>query len=515
MLSPHITDRTWLNTLCTRLSHSLGWEVSFHDARDDDGSAVPRSHVVWQHPVHAGDVLAGHLQLQSATEVSATAAPQIVETATLFAEVLGRLVSLETLLQERERHAQSFDELGQWDQTPSTLPELVQRCLNAAMQMCQAWGAAFFLVDLSQDALQLRMAEMLTAGTIPQHRRMRLSSPDGHAMAQGLTVLLAEELESRDWLPTGCHTAAVIPVNTSAGCLGTLWIYERRQRRWSKPELQNLKLVAGQLAAGLERVVLLRERDARKKELTYASNHHRVSAVGPTLADSGLEVAVRSRSPDPLGGDLCEVWPIDDRYTLLAIGDAAGHSVPAAMTMSVVRGSLRTLLGASADEVVAVERLANQINRALHSVTQGEQFMTMICAVYDAVSQRLTFANCGHPAFWLIRGTQIQEIKSHGLMLGVLPDATHDRFQTALQPGDQLVFFTDGILEAMSPQREMFGHAGVMRALTLRRFSSPEETAEAVWAELDRHVGGQSPRDDQTLLVAGVKSRHPRFTAAS
>lgn len=499
-----ITDRAWLSTLCSKLSHTLGCEVSFHAACEPGAAAVPPSHVVWQRPVHAGGELAGHLRVQSTAPAEGTAANQMVETATLFAEVLERLVSLESLLQERDQQARSLDELGRMEDAPPALPDVVRRCLRVALQTCQAWGAAFFLADATQTSLQLRMAETLTPGSLPHPRRPRGKSPDGRALAQGEVLLSVLNEADREWLPDGCRIAAVTPVQTTAGPLGTLWIYERRQREWSQRELQSLRMVAGQLAAGLERIVLLQEREARQKQLTYASTHHRVSALSPALAEAGLDVAVKSRSPDPLGGDLCEVWPIDDRYTLLAIGDATGHSVPAAMTMSVVRGSLRTLLGAPPEEVIAVERLAGKINRALHSVTHGEQFMTMICAIYDTRTRLLTFANGGHPCPWLIRGAQLLELKSHGLMLGVLPDATHDRFQTRLQPGDQLLLCTDGVLEAMSREREMFGTTGMAKSLVGCSRSDAATTATAIWSALDRHVAGQAPRDDQTLLVLRV-----------
>jgi len=505
-----ITDHVWLSTLCTKLSQTLGCEVSFHAACDAGETVVPSSHVVWQRPVHAGGELAGHLRVQTAASAAGTTANQVVETATLFAEVLERLVSVESLLQERDLQARSLDELGRMDDSPPALPDVVRRCLRVALQTCQAWGAAFFLTDSTQQHLQLRMAETLTPARIPHARRQRATTPDGLALSQGETLLSATNEADREWLPEGCRIAAVTPVQASAGSLGTLWIYERRLRTWSTRELQSLRMVAGQLAAGLERLVLLQEREARQKQLTYASTHHRVSALSPALAEAGLDVAVRSRSPDPLGGDLCEVWPIDERYTLLAIGDATGHSVPAAMTMSVVRGSLRTLLGASPQEVIAVERLAGKINRALHSVTHGEQFMTMICAVYDAQTRLLTFANGGHPCPWLIRGAQLLELKSHGLMLGVLPDATHDRFQTRLQPGDQLLLITDGVLEAMSREREMFGTTGLAKSLMGTSRGDADATATAIWTALDRHVAGQAPRDDQTLLVLRVVEPSPR-----
>lgn len=266
-------------------------------------------------------------------------------------------------------------------------------------------------------------------------------------------------------------------------------------------------LVAAHLAAGLERTVLLRESDARRQlshELVFASSHHPAQAMGLLSADSGLDVAMRVASAATLGGDLCEVWPVGDGHTLLAIGDATGHSVPAAMIMSAARGSLRTLLGSGPAELKATDLLAARLNRALHSVTRGEQFMSLICGVYERSRNLLTYTNAGHPPPWHLRQGRATPLGSHGMLLGIVPDSVYDRSQILLQPGDWLICFTDGITEALSPGREMFRSTGVLKAIGNGEFATAEAAAESIWVAVQEHSAGAPPTDDQSLLVLRV-----------
>jgi sigma-B regulation protein RsbU (phosphoserine phosphatase) len=269
-----------------------------------------------------------------------------------------------------------------------------------------------------------------------------------------------------------------------------------------------LQSVAAQIAAALERTVLLRESAARKKlreELQAASVHHTGSAVCALPRDSGLDVAFRSASAAELGGDLCEVWPIGEQRTLIAVGDAVGHSVPAALIMAIARGSLRTLLHEGAERVARTEQLMRRINQTLCTVTRAEQFMSMVCAAIDLDAMTMTYTNAGHPPPWLSRDGCRTPLESHGLLLGVLPETAYQHSVLPLHSGDLLLFFTDGVSEALSRDRSFFRTDGVLSALGNDPHQTAAEAADAIWRQLHEHLGLQSPTDDQTLLVVKVR----------
>jgi sigma-B regulation protein RsbU (phosphoserine phosphatase) len=297
-------------------------------------------------------------------------------------------------------------------------------------------------------------------------------------------------------------------VQSADGPLGTLWCYDRRDRTVTDRDVHVLQSVAAQIAAALERMVLLEESAARKKqrdELRAASQHHGGGAIAALPRDWGVDVALRSANAAELGGDLCEAWPVGPQRTLIAVGDAVGHSLPAAMIMAVARGALRTLMHGEAVGHSQIDALMRQINRTLCTVTNAEQFMALVCGVIDSRRMTLTYTNAGHPPPWLSREGRRSMLTSHGLLLGIVPDAGYQQSVLPLQRGDLLLFFTDGVSEAMSRDRSFFRSQGVMSALGDRDWASAGAAADAIWERLMGHVDRRSPADDQTLLVVKMR----------
>ncbi len=501
--------REWLTTVCGRLSQALGYDLSYEaGAADGSHRVVPDSHIVWRRSLFNGEQVTGQLRLAVPAHgpEPLPPAPHVVHAASVFADILERLVTAETLLESFDEEP-LLDDLGEPGNAIETAPEIVRRMLRAAIRAARCWGAAFFLADPAAESLQLRASEVVSFAAVPQPKRLRRHSPDAHAMETGALTVRHTDPLGPNWLPTGCRGGLCVPVRTTEGALGTLWCYERRDLSWDERDLRRLKIVAAHLASGLERTVLLKESDARRqmsRELTHASVRHTPHAVGSLTPESGLDVAIRVASPAALGGDLCEVWPVGKGQTFFALGDATGHSVPAAMIMAVARGSLRTLLDSPAALAQGPDAITAQLNRALHSVTRGEQFMTFVCGLFDRRRRRLQYANAGHPPPWHIRQGRVLALPTHGMLLGVLPDTTYERGMVSLQAGDWLIGFTDGVSEALSVERELFRGTGVLNAFRAQTWATADQAADGIWAALHQHTQGAPAKDDQTLLVLRV-----------
>ena len=125
-------------------------------------------------------------------------------------------------------------------------------------------------------------------------------------------------------------------------------------------------------------------------------------------------MAARCASCYELGGDLCEVIPLSADRTAIAIGDASGNSIPAAMIMSAVRGALLTH---PADED-GVAQLLTKTNEGLCRITRSHQFMSLCYGVYDARNWRFTYCNAGHPAPLLVRVADFASDKIFTLAAG-------------------------------------------------------------------------------------------------
>ena len=158
-----------------------------------------------------------------------------------------------------------------------------------------------------------------------------------------------------------------------------------------------------------------------------------------------------------------------------------------------------------ADDVSRTDVIVERINRALYSITPPHQFMSLLYGVIDAEARTFTYTNAGHPAPLFVRAAQIQTLKSHGMLLGVISDATYERSVLDLAAGDVLVAFSDGVSEAMNLGRRMFRSDGIASALQ-RHDAEPAATIlQAIWSELETHLLGGGEPDDRTLLVVRMQ----------
>ena len=131
--------------------------------------------------------------------------------------------------------------------------------------------------------------------------------------------------------------------------------------------------------------------------------------------------------------------------------------------------------------------------------------MSVVAGVIDQREHTFTYSNAGHPPPWLLRRGERKSLKSHGMLCGVLAQAVYEQSVVTIEPGDLLVFFSDGVSEALSPQRQLFRAEGVLDALGNGTWESADAAANAIWQRMTEHVGYSDPTDDQTLLVISVR----------
>jgi sigma-B regulation protein RsbU (phosphoserine phosphatase) len=203
-----------------------------------------------------------------------------------------------------------------------------------------------------------------------------------------------------------------------------------------------------------------------------------------------------------VGGDLCELIPLDEHRTVIVVGDASGDSIPAALIMAGVRGALHALPCVPDSHGFPTDRLVARLNDVLCRITPSHQFMSLLYGVWDTERRTLTYTNAGHPSPILIRNGELSFLESQGLLLGVVPESTYGRRELRVDPGDVLVGYTDGITEAVDHRREMFRVEGIIRAVSQMHDAPAAEILAEVWQRLEAHTAGSNcGDDDRTLLV--------------
>jgi len=509
--SPH----AWIRDVCRQFSDAVGWELNFLPAMNGGGEelearlrADPES--CWYSEVADGQSRIGFLQLVLPADVrNHHSFSSVGDLADVFAQLLSRLATAGRLVESRTDELATLVDLGRSVPTEENLVDAIDRLLRGAIHLTSFRASAFFLLDPSTERLKLRARAQREAHTIPAAiRSLAENPPDLGALVRGRDVLGGDEIgKAAAWLPPGTATAVCLAVESEAGPIGTLWAYDRRRREPSDREIHVLESIAVQIATLLERVVLLRESAAQhrlQRDLQLASQCQSFDIVTSLSPDSGIDAAVRSTSRFEIGGDLSELISVDQGRTVLSIGDASGHGVSASIVMSAVRGAVRAL-GLDPRTILPAEGVLERVNRALYSITPAHQFMSLLYGVIDTRQKLFTYSNAGHPSPVLMREGGAIMLESHGMLLGVVADATYGESAMPISSGDTLIAFTDGVSEAMNGKRKMFRSDGIIEVLQANHGASPQVILEAIWSQLESHLDGGKGHDDRSLMVVRVQ----------
>ena len=218
----------------------------------------------------------------------------------------------------------------------------------------------------------------------------------------------------------------------------------------------------------------------------------------------GIEIAFQTRPANTVAGDYYDVFTRpgrtpEDKHVLIAVADVAGKSIPAALLMATFQASLRTL----SVTPVSLPELVASINQYACTNSQGGlRFTTAFLSELDPSTGTLTYINAGHNAPMLCRKSgALERLDAGGLPIGIKADAGYESGSVVLAPGDWLVIFTDGVVEAMNTRGEEYGETRLLANIAMASNASPREMMSIVMAELDRFVGNTPQHDDVTCLL--------------
>ncbi len=497
----------WLAVMCHEFSLATGWAVHFdpHQGPGECGSA--RGPVVQAGRQTVGSV---KLVLPSTLDTSTR------RTAELSTQILVELLSQAARNWEdsirRQNELTTLVDLGRAVACAGDRPEMVPSLLDGAVRLLAAdWVSLNVLSDerdvLCEKARSLNGSpvELKNGGT----RRLATAPNDMSALVDGPLLALGEGSATGQWWPAGIEQAACAAVEGTDGPIGTLWAGSRDSVSWGKAELSMLSAVAGQLGSLLGRLslqVAQTSHDRLVTELQGLSESHSGDQIGVLPPGSGFQAVGRCCSKYEVGGDLCELLPLDQGRTLVAVGDACGHSVQAAFVMTAVRSAMSVVLDGPDCSRVSSEEVVARINRALCRVTEGHQFMSCLVGVLDANRNVMQYTNAGHPPPLLVRGKDRDALVSHGMPLGISSDAEYGSSELSLRGDDVIVLFSDGVIETMNHDREMFRSEGVIAALgEVDPTESLEHVLARVWDSCEAHDSGET-LDDRTLLLLRMET---------
>jgi serine phosphatase RsbU (regulator of sigma subunit)/predicted ester cyclase len=240
------------------------------------------------------------------------------------------------------------------------------------------------------------------------------------------------------------------------------------------------------------------ERERVEQEMMVARRIQQASLPDEVPTLEGWQITPYFQPAREVGGDFYEFFELDDGRLALVVGDATGKGVPAALVMTATcafLGGVATASGASPGEVLA------RVNEAVLARIPPNMFVTCFYSILDPESGHLIYANAGHNLPCCRYEDTATELKARGMPLGLMPGMSYEENETVVGPGEGVMFYTDGLIEAHNPQGEMFGTPR-LRSLLAEYSTDTRGLNALLLEELERFTGeGWEQEDDITLLT--------------
>ena len=461
--------------------------------------------------------------------------------------VIAHVVARRRLLPKIERYyapapydeRKIFFDLGQGSQHVATIDQLYQRVAEKVRIALDASNAAIFIRDDVSGNFNLRVLSrqggaaendcghplQLSKRAFVVRRLMNLSTPlliepkEIETWSQALNSVLPstrEERASEHEVLRAIKSTLLVQIRQKNELVGIL-SFGPRQRgfQYSTADRELLMSIAAQLAliidnARLTERMVAQERMRRELALAAEVQQRLLPSCAPKGV--GMEIAGFCEPARGVGGDYYDFINFDDSTQLgLAIADVAGKGMPAALLMSTVQATLRSLTarnGSSSPAHSELSSIVSKLNRLLFNSTNGEHYVTFFYATFDEATQLLTYVNAGHnPPIYIQADSdlEVRQLTSGGLVAGAFEDAVYEQETVQMKPNDLLFLYTDGLTEALNVDGEEFGTSRIMDTLKSIKTLSADQIRDVVVRHVKEWCTGMSLYDDLTFVVMKVK----------
>lgn len=411
---------------------------------------------------------------------------------------------------EARRTADTLREVARVLSSTFNPQEVLQLVLRELQQLIPYDTASIMLLD--GHALRIAAARGWDETDVdPRALLLTLDQPSGagHVVQFGLPIVIADTAAANYWQPddrvTLTRSWLGAPLIAKGTVLGVLNIDAYAPGRFTERDIEVATAFANHAALALENARLYQESVTRvEQEMEIARNIQSNLFPRALPQVAGLTVAAECRPARETGGDFYDLVMLNEDRIAVIVGDVSGKSIPAAMLMAVARSIARS----EARDHETPPLVMCETNRWVVADVPPRTFVALSYATIDLAQRRLSLANAGQLAPLRRRAdgaVEYLEPPGPALPLGMLPDIAYEALETTLEPGDTLIFYTDGIVEAKDRTRRLFGFEWLELLVRDKGHLPPAAFIATVLETVDGFAAETPQHDDMTLVVVRVE----------
>jgi phosphoserine phosphatase RsbU/P len=295
-----------------------------------------------------------------------------------------------------------------------------------------------------------------------------------------------------------------VPLIYKGTAIGVLDIEHSRLHYFTEDHERAMTTLAAQIAIALENAQLYQQVTQQEQRLERdlaMAREVQLRLLPPAKPQhKRAELAARFLPARTIGGDLYDFLQYDVNRSAIALGDVSGKAAPAALYAALVSGIMRSV----ANRHLSPSEMLRTLNDALQERRLDSQYVTMLFGVWNDENLTIQIANGGSVQPLFCRGEEIETINAEGFPLGMFPNATWEEFSISTQPGDSVVFFSDGIVDAQNSAGDMFGTDRLIATVRKHHHKSATRLAESILTDVGRFQGKRDRFDDETVVVLRV-----------
>lgn len=482
--------------ICRAFSQSTGWPLRYipqpEPTQDID--------LLWSAPVNPGmGASPGHLRIDLGGATPPQRRPMELEDAQVLAEavavVVTQLLKYQAALRQREAELAAGVPVPARNPGGRHLADTLEALLKAAAANVGGFGAALYLLDDATTELKLRASWGLPVEQLIEPGRPLQGAIGDLEALLGHAVTLENNSLADYWrVPVPCAASVCVPIASAMMPLGTLWIFCERATQFADSEINMIEIIAGRIAADLEREVLVGEslaaRDLKGQiEAAHNLQQSQLPCIAPLV--DGWDVGGWTCQGAKIGGSFHDWFLLADGSLAVAVGDALEGGLDAGLSVS----GLRTALRAHAEYPHRPEGLVNRVNATLWTASAGDQFASLFYATIDQPTGHLRYSTAGRPTAWLLTCEGAEQLACGSWPLGVQPEPNYEACELQIPRGG-LLLVCSGVESSSDKSKE--SSAQSIRDLLL---SSRNCTAEQMLDLARSHLWPTGSKEDRTLLI--------------